>query len=295
MDPSVLAALDPATLEQLLPSFLASKVENADAQHVEGLVAGWSSEDYRCLLDALRSLGSEHRVYPALPHCRALARAWMVGVIRTEVAGIAHLEQSMAAGRTVIVTNHISYVDAVATDAALFAAGHTDLADRIVYLAGPKVYQELFRLVAAACIHSLPVPQSNQVSHTETLTVRELARRALASVEAGQKALDDGYALLFYPEGSRTRSGRLEPFLQATRRYVQAADYVVPAAIVGTEQVMPLDSRQMHPGRVSLTFGAPIPVEGAEGAREVLAAARESIVDLLPEPFRPLSDTPALV
>ncbi len=297
MERSVLFQITPANLQDLLPGFLAQRIQDGSADRVAAHVAGWETTHYERLLEQLRALGSEHRVYDALPHCRDLARAWLGEVLDTRVEGIPHLDQAMSEGRTIVMTNHVSYVDAVATDYALAKAGHCELADRIVYLAGPKVYQELFRLVAAASIHSLPVPQSNQLSHTENLSVRELARRALSSLEAGQQALDEGKALLFYPEGSRTRSGRMGSFLAATRRYVQAADYVVPAAIVGTERVMPIETTQMMHGRVSLTFGAPIAVGDAGGrrAREVLVESHAAIAALLPPELAPDSDTSALL
>ncbi|MEZ4322989.1 MAG: lysophospholipid acyltransferase family protein [Myxococcota bacterium] len=293
--PDVLAGISPADLQQLLPVFLASQVAGQSAPHVAELVSHWSESEYTSLLGTLRALGQEHRVYPAVPHCRALARAWMSEILTTRVEHVDRLRSSMDEGRTVIVTNHVSYVDAVATDVALFTSGNPDLADRIVYLAGPKVYQELFRLVAAASIHSLPVPQSNQVSHTENLAVRELARRAMSSLEAGKSALDEGFALLFYPEGSRTRSGRLEPFLKATRRYLQAGDLVVPAVVLGTERAMPLDAPQMVPSPVSLVFGEPIRVESCESARDLLSEAHAAVSAMLPEPQRALAESPALL
>jgi 1-acyl-sn-glycerol-3-phosphate acyltransferase len=294
---AVLFQITPANLQELLPTFLAQRIEDGSAERVAAHVAGWGPAHYERLLEQLRALGCEHRVYDALPHCRELARAWLAEVLDTRVHGVEHLAAATEQGRTIIMTNHVSYVDAVATDFALATAGHRDLADRIVYLAGPKVYQELFRLVAAASIHSLPVPQSTQFAHTENLSVRELARRAMSSLEAGQQALAEGKILLFYPEGSRTRSGRMGSFLAATRRYVQAADVVVPASIVGTERVMPLDTTTMMRGRVTLTFGAPIAVEEDDGrrARDVLAQAHAAVAALLPPELAPEDGTSALV
>lgn len=295
MDAALLADLTPEALKTFLPVFLASKVDGQEADRVSEHVADWSDSDYADLLTALQTHGAEHRVYAAVPACRALSRSWMPEVFEPVVNGAENLRGAIAHGRTIVITNHMSYVDAVATDVALSAAGHADLADLIIYLAGPKVYQEVFRMVAAASIHSLPVPQSNTLGHTEHLSVRELARRARKSLDAGKDALEEGKVLLFYPEGSRTRTGRMGSFLRATRRYLQAADVVVPAAINGTDRVMPLSSNQMHPGRVELTFGEPIVLgEGAGAAREALEATHGAVGRLLPEDLRPDPDMPAI-
>lgn len=318
MDPEVLHKLEGATLRGLLPGFLASQVQTGDGRRVAALIEPWSDAELDGLLGQLRALGREHRVYPAIPRCRELARAWMQDVLEPSVTGVEHLADAMGRGRTVIVTNHLSYLDATATDVMLAWGGHPELADRIAYLAGPKVYQELFRLVAAAAIHTLPVPQSAQVAQPDGsvaaeadgphagLSPREIARRVLATLDAGESALSEGLALLFYPEGSRTRSGRLEPFLKGTHRYLRTAEYVVPGAISGTERVMPLDGRVLVPGRVSLAFGPPIPVagegdgDGEHGARsranglDALAQAHEAIAALLPPERRPVSGQPAL-
>lgn len=295
MDRSVLDHLDTSAFQALLPEFLAANAQGITAAQVRGFVSEWTDEEYSRLLATLRTLGQEYRVYPADPACRGLARKFM-GHVLTDVRleGLDRLRSCMDAGRTVIITNHLSYIDAMATDAALANNGHADLADRIAYLAGPKVYQDLFRLVAAAAIHSLPVPQSPQLGHTEQLNGRELARRAIASLRAGREALEGGQSLLFYPEGSRTRGGRMGPFLKATRRYLKVAEFVVPAAIGGTDRIFGLDTTRICPGGLSLTVAEPIAVRG-EGGRDELVAAHRAIAKLLPEESKPPPDTDALL
>lgn len=287
MDPTVLAALDAASFRTLLPDFLASNVDGMSAEDVRGFVNDWTSEDYTRLLQGLRELGDEYQIYRADPACRRLARQFMGQVITAvDVEGLERVVDCMHAGPTVIITNHISYIDALATDAAIASAGHEGLADKIAYLAGPKVYQDLFRLVAAAGIHTLPVPQSPLLGHTKQLSRRELARRAIASLKAGQGALEGGLSLLFYAEGSRTRTGRMGPFLQATRRYLKAAKFVIPAAIEGTDSIFGLDTHHIQPGPFSLRVAKPISLAGRDG-RDVLVAAHGAIAALLPDDKRP--------
>lgn len=301
VDVSVLTALGPAELRTVLPGFLASFVADPEraarnrARVVE-LVAAWSDDACRGVLDALASLGVEHRVYPADPTCRALSRDWTRDVVLDPLLeGAGHLAAAVARGPTLVVCNHLSYIDTTATDAILAWHGHADLADRLVAAAGPKVYQDLFRRLAAACLNTLPVPQSTSLSHTAKLGYKELARKAHESLDSTRAALEQGHVLLLYPEGSRTRSGHLGPFLKGTHRYLSCLDdlTVVPMAIAGTHEVMPIGDPKLHPAPVALRIGAPLAV-GADGsARELLEQAHAAVAALLPPDLRPPAGAPA--
>ncbi len=294
MSVELLDALEPGQLPRLLPSYLAERVEGLREEQVRALVEGWDEEDFRSLLAHLRELGTEHRVYDAHPRIRVLARAYLRFVFpEWSLSGHDHLRRALQDGPTVIVGNHLSYIDAMATDAALAWAGSEDLADRIVYVAGPKVYARLFRLLAAASIHNLPVPQSTRLGHTEPLPPRELARRVRRSIDASERALRLGRAVLLYPEGARTRSGRFGPFIGATRRYLEAAVHLVPAAIAGTERAMPIGGERLVPARLALRFGPVLKLDGIPG-REALAQAHAAIDRLLPEELRAPEGEPRL-
>lgn len=290
MTPDVLAHLQPEQLPALLPSFLAQQVRGLEQDAVAALLTTWDDATYASLLAHVRSLGQEHRVYDAHPAIRVLARHYLRFIFPDfALSGHDHLRQAFEDGRVVVVTNHLSYIDAMATDAALAWAGSADLADRILYVAGPKVYGDLFRLLAAASIHNLPVPQSTRLGHTESIPPRELARRVRRSLEASEEALGASRAVLLYPEGSRTRSGRLGPFIRATRRYVEQADFLVPAAITGTQDAMPVGYEVLEPSTLGLSFGPPIRLADTSG-RRALERAHGIIEDLLPPALRPESD-----
>lgn len=288
MTGDVLDALPATQLRPLVPPFLAERLEgDITPAAIEELVADWTDDDFLTLHAHMRALGKGHTIANAHPACRRLARAYMRFVFtELQVAGVDHLRRAMDGGKTVLVTNHLSYIDALAMDSALAWSGNADLADRIVYLAGPKVYAELFRLMAAASINNLPVPQSSTFEHTEPIPPREMARRVRASLDASQEALDEGRSILLYPEGSRSRDGRMGPFLQATRRYVGKADHLVPAAVVGTETAMPMDTTVLHRTRLSLIIAPPIDLK-TTSAREALELAHTAIQDLLPEHLKP--------
>lgn len=300
MDPSALASLSPADLRALLPRFLSGFIvdEGAarqNAERVQAFVSDWDDPTCARVAHLLATIGEEQRVYPADPACRLLARVWSQDVIlQPRLEGVDHLREAMQSGPAVVLCNHLSYFDSTAIDAILAWEGHEDLADRLMSAAGPKVYQALFRRVAASCLNTLPVPQSTTFSHTEPLSPRELARRAITSLRLAQKGAEDGLVLLIYPEGSRSRSGRMGSFLKAVRRYLEIADplFVVPAAICGTHRIMPVDDERMHPTHASLHFGPAVRVGGDLDARNALAEAHAAIGRLLPEDHRPDPEAP---
>lgn len=301
LDLGFLDALGPAELRGVLPSFLSGFLADPTAAannkaRVSALVAGWSDETCTRVLGRLRALGEVGTVYTADADGRLLSRAFCQDVVLDpRVGGVEHLAAAVAAGPTAILCNHLSYFDTTATDAVLAWTGHADLADRLMAAAGPKVYQDLFRVVAAACLNTLPVPQSTNFSHTEKLSPRELARRVVASVESAGAAMGDGLVLLLYPEGSRSRTGHLGPFLKGVHRYLGSIDglQVVPTAISGTDRVMPVDSSKLHPAQVTLSFAEPLRVGSDGGPKEILEQAYHRVAALLPAPLRPPPDAPA--
>lgn len=298
IDRSLLEGLTPADLRRVLPSYLSGFVDQPEASaknhaRISEIVSCWSDEDTHAILSGLLTLGSEHRLYPADPRGRLISREWIRDIVlNPTISGLDHLSDSAARGPTLLLCNHLSYFDASAADAVLAWSGRVDLADRLVAAAGPKVYQDLFRLLAAAGLNTLPVPQSTSFSHTEKLAPRELARRANESLGAATEALEAGFLLLIYPEGSRSRTGRLGPFLRGIYRYLSCVDgmQILPMAIVGTEAIMRVGNPKLRPGPVQIAFGAPLHVGPDGSPREILALAHARVAALLPEHLRPLPD-----
>lgn len=291
MDLDALASLQPEHLRVLLPGYLAGHIADPDRQarnleRMKARVATWSDATCEELVEQLRELGSEHRLYDPHPETRALSRDWMRDVVvEHEIHGLEHLEHGR--GPTVIIANHLSYVDSTAVDCALAWEGRADLADRIVSVAGPKVYQDTFRRIATSCLATLPVVQSSSVATEQAdVSPRELARKAVRAIRAARALLLAGRILLIFAEGSRSRTGRLGAFLTGVHRYLEVPDaYVVPLAIVGTRALMPVGQDRLRPGRLSLRLGAPIAV--GDQSKDTLDRVHETLSALLPEELQP--------
>lgn len=75
------------------------------------------------------------------------------------------------------------------------------------------------------------------------------------------RLLDDGRAVVVYPEGSRSRDGRVyRPRSGVARLAAQTGVPVVPAAVIGSFDVWPTGARpRLRGGRVTVRFGAPLP------------------------------------
>lgn len=111
---------------------------------------------------------------------------------------------------------------------------------------------------------------------------------AQASVAAATDALRSGLNILVFPEGTRSKDGRLStfkkgPFFLA----METMAPVVPVAISGTELMMRKGSAAIVPGvaRVKLL---PVIEPGEFGNREeLLRAVRARIAEALPEEMKP--------
>jgi len=74
--------------------------------------------------------------------------------------------------------------------------------------------------------------------------------------------LKKGHALLIFPEGARTLSGKVEPFETGTMLIIKRAKpLVVPVAVDGAFDAWKRGGRPKVRGRVGVIFGKPIPAD----------------------------------
>jgi len=111
---------------------------------------------------------------------------------------------------------------------------------------------------------------------------------AQASVTAAGKALGDGLNILVFPEGTRSRDGRLSvfkkgPFFLA----METQAPVVPVAISGTERMMRKGSAAITPGVARVRLLPTIEPKDFETREDLLRAVREEIAEALPEEMKP--------
>ncbi|HWP43227.1 MAG TPA: lysophospholipid acyltransferase family protein [Blastocatellia bacterium] len=82
---------------------------------------------------------------------------------------------------------------------------------------------------------------------------------------AAVKVLKSGGALVVFPEGGRTRTGRLEPFKPgAFRLALKYGAPIVPVTIRGAYRVWPVGTIIPRPRKLTVTYHPPIEVPRAE-------------------------------
>jgi len=210
----------------------------------------------------------------------------------SQLLGTEHLAH-VGDGPVIIFANHLSYADANVIEVLLQRSGEVALANRLTAVAGPKVYSNRERRFSSLCFGTIKVPQSADVASDEAvLNPREVARAARRALEVARARRDAGDALLLFGEGTRSRTGGMQPMLTGVGRYLDTGDtWVVPAGLVGPEQLFPVDGSELRPARVVLRFGCPIAAERlrtqARGDRRiVMDAIGLAIAELVPPPYR---------
>ena len=87
--------------------------------------------------------------------------------------------------------------------------------------------------------------------------------RSVASIRSAFKTLKGGMPLVIFPEGGRTSDGRIQPFLPgAFFLAIKAQVDVVPVALIGTYELLPMDTYHIKPRRLEMRVGESIPTAG---------------------------------
>ncbi len=241
----------------------------------------------------LSGAGADWSYYPPDPLARRIHHELAPRVLRDPIVeGIEYLA-GLDRTPTVIFANHLSYSDANVLDVVLRNIGAVSLGDRLTVAAGPKVYSSVRRRFSSLCFGTIKVPQSTERSSDEAvMNLREVARAAQRSLAIARERLQLGEALLVFPEGARSRTGQMQPFLPGTARYLDTPDtHILPVAITGTEHLFPIDEAELHPVRIAVRFGQPLSAtalrDKARGdRRRMMDAVGRAVASLLPEGYQ---------
>ena len=100
----------------------------------------------------------------------------------------------------------------------------------------------------------------------EFIEVDRGTTRAVQSIEQAKRLIEDGVSIWIAPEGTRSRDGRIGTLKKGGFHLArETGTPIVPVAIKGTIDILPLGGKVMHTGkRVEVTIGAPIDVSGRE-------------------------------
>ncbi len=164
---------------------------------------------------------------------------------------------------------------------AVYASNHTS------YMDIPVVFASLpfqFRILAKKELWQWPfigwyLNRSGQIP-IDT----ENPHATLSSLGAGVRALRSGMPLFVFPEGRRTDTGELNPFFSgAAFLALRAHTPIVPLALSGGYDLLPMHSAHFYPVPLTLSVGEPIETKGMalREAGELTERVRAAIEDLL--------------
>jgi 1-acyl-sn-glycerol-3-phosphate acyltransferase len=107
---------------------------------------------------------------------------------------------------------------------------------------------------------------------------------ARESVEVANRVLASGVNISTFPEGTRSRSGKLMPFKKgAFFLAMESGAPVIPISIWGSEQMMTKGSLRIKPGTAHLTFHPPLYPQQFATREQLAAAVRAAITSALPQ------------
>ena len=111
---------------------------------------------------------------------------------------------------------------------------------------------------------------------------------AQASVIAAAHALNSGLNILVYPEGTRSRDGRLSSFKKGPFYLAQQTGApIIPVAVSGTQDMLRKGSMAITPGLARVQLLAAIDPAQFRSREEILAAVHAAIAEALPVEMQP--------
>lgn len=143
---------------------------------------------------------------------------------------------------------------------AVYACNH------LSYMDTPVIFSSLpfqFRIVARHDLWTLPfigwwLGRSGQVP----VDVAN-PRASIASLVSAVRTLKGGMPLFIFPEGGRTETGHLAKFLNGPAfMAIRAQLPLIPMALIGTHELLPIHASEFHPVPVTLVVGDPLETKG---------------------------------
>jgi 1-acyl-sn-glycerol-3-phosphate acyltransferase len=199
----------------------------------------------------------------------AVARVWgrsilFLGGVRVEIE---NRERLNGAGPYVIVSNHLSFIDTPVILASIPV--------QFRFLAKEELFEWWPWLVIAWHLKTaghIGVPVDDP-------------RASVKALSGAAKLIEsDGTSAFFFAEGGRSEDGTLGEFKDgASYIAIKAQAPVVPVALVGPREILPMGSLLVRRGRVKVRIGEPIPTRGmtVKDRATLTEAARAQVARML--------------
>ena len=147
-------------------------------------------------------------------------------------------------GPVLLASNHLSFVDSVVIPLSV-AQRRVRFLAKSDYFEG-KGIKGRFTGALFDALGAIPVERRN-------------ARDALVSLDVMLERLREGEACVIYPEGTRSKDGRLYRGRTGVAHLaLESKAPVVPVAVAGTQEVQPIGASMPRPHPFSVRFGEPL-------------------------------------
>lgn len=190
---------------------------------------------------------------------RALTRPVARVVYRPTVEGRENVPRT---GPVLFASNHLSFIDSVVI--TVIAPRDVRFLAKAEYFTGTGVRGRASKVFFES-IGAIPVD-------------RESSTAAQDSLERGREVLEGGGAFAIYPEGTRSRDGRLYKGRTGVAWLgLTTGCPIVPVALAGTEELLPVGATVPRRRPVSIRFGGPI--DSTAFGEAASARARRRLTD----------------
>ena len=190
---------------------------------------------------------------------------------RPRVSG---LENIPASGPVILASNHLSFIDSVVIP--IIVPRRVRFLAKAEYFEGTGLRGRAVALFFRA-VDAVPVNRESQSN-------------AMASLHLAMEVLRTGGVFGIYPEGTRSRDGRVYDGRAGVGWLaLESGAPVVPVALVGTDRVQPIGARFPRPHRIEVRFGEPVDparwsgTAGGRARRELTETVMERIGAMSPQ------------
>lgn len=145
------------------------------------------------------------------------------------------------------------------------------MANHLSFLDGPLLFYVIpqrVRVILKKSIFRIPVVGPGMRFVGFVPVDRKRASGGKRSIdEAARMMKEKGYSFLIFPEGTRSRSGRLQPFKRGGFFLAVAAQApIIPITIKGTYELMPKGRLFPRRGKIEVIFHKPVETTGKTSA-----------------------------
>jgi 1-acyl-sn-glycerol-3-phosphate acyltransferase len=171
----------------------------------------------------------------------------------------------------------------------VFASNHASNLDPMAFF--PAIPRRISVLIKKELLQ-IPILAAGMKAAKFVAVDRGDRDAAAGSVDEAVRHLHEGLSFAVFPEGTRSRDGRMRPFKKgAVLMAIQAGVPLVPVSIVGTQNLMRKGSRRINAGDVTVRFGRAIDASqfSIERRNDLLAQLEAEVAAGLPPEQKPLS------